>query len=130
MPASTLLAYRISLSALWIFTAITSVFFAPDIGYQVLSSAGITGELATVSIWAGSLVDLALGIWLLSGKKLKACCMAQLVVMTAYTLILTVIAPHFWLHPFGPLTKNIPIGMMINGIWSSDHSIDVGTINQ
>jgi len=107
------LVARLSLAVLWIFTGITSAFLAPEIGYEVLAIGGITGRLADLSIAAGSLLDVILGIWVLSGKQLKACYAVQCLAMLTYTLLLTVIAPSFWLHPFGPLTKNIPIGVLI-----------------
>ncbi len=104
---------RLSLAFLWIFTGLTSSFFAPDIGYQVLAEAGIIGGLAKLLVYGGSLVDIALGIWLLTGKGLRACCHIQIIIILTYTVLLTLISPAFWLHPFGPLTKNIPILALI-----------------
>ena len=106
-------AARVSLSFLWISTGITSLFFAKDIGYEVLAQGGITGGLADVALISGSLLDIAIGIWLLTNRQLRVCYLLQLAVMTTYTLLLSVIAPHFWLHPFGPLTKNIPIAVLV-----------------
>jgi hypothetical protein len=34
---------------------------------------------------------------------------AQFLVVLAYSALLTMGAPHWWLHPFGPLSKNLPI---------------------
>ena len=107
------LVARLSLCFLWLFTGITSVFFAKDIGYEVLAAGDIDGALASFSIYSGSILDLAIGIWLLIGKNLRACYLMQMVVITLYTLLLTVIDPSFWVHPFGPLTKNIPLLVMI-----------------
>lgn len=113
MTEKVYLAARLSLSFLWVFTGITSEFFAKEIGYEVLESAGITGALANFSILFGSVLDVLIGIWLLVGKSLKLCYLVQIVVIVSYTLLLTVIEPGFWIHPFGPLTKNIPILVMI-----------------
>jgi len=107
------LAARLSLVFLWFFTGITSAFFAQNIGYEVLAKGGITGHLATFCIFSGSLLDVIIGIWLLSGKQLKICYLVQMIVITIYTLLLTAIEPNFWMHPFGPLTKNIPLLVMI-----------------
>jgi len=114
------LAARLSLGFLWVFTGITSAFFARDIGYEVLANGGITGILATFSIFSGSVLDVAIGIWLLTGKKLKICYLVQMVVIALYTLLLSVIDPDFWLHPFGPLTKNIPLLVMIYYLHSKE----------
>ncbi len=113
-------AARFSLSFLWIFTGLTSSFFAQDIGYEGLSKGGITGPSASACILAGSLVDIALGLWLLLGWRLRTCYQIQITVIVIYTLLLTVVDPSFWLHPFGPLTKNIPILVLILMISESE----------
>ena len=114
------LAARLSLSFLWLTTAIASVYFAKDIGFDVLAHGGIHGPLANICIWSGSLLDLAIGIWLLSGKRLKWCYLIQIVVIIFYTILLSLIKPDFWLHPFGPLTKNIPLLVMIFYLYRSE----------
>lgn len=112
------LAARLSLGFLWVFTGITSQFFAQDIGYEVLAAGGITGSLANFSILSGSVLDVVIGIWLVAGFKLKLCYLVQLAVIVSYTLLLSIIEPAFWLHPFGPLTKNIPLLVMIYYLYS------------
>ena len=39
----------------------------------------------------------------------------SIVVVLGYTLIVTAALPELWLHPFGPLLKNLPIlaGLML-----------------
>lgn len=113
MNAKIYLAARLSLSFLWLFTGITSEFFAKEIGYDVLANIGITNNVADLVILSGSIVDIAIGIWLLIGKNLTLCYLIQLVTIISYSLLLTVIEPEFWIHPFGPLTKNIPLLVMI-----------------
>ncbi|EXJ11894.1 hypothetical protein D791_01267 [Nitrincola nitratireducens] len=105
-----------------IFTGITSEFFAKEIGYEVLAYGGIVGALADISILSGSVLDILIGIWLLLGKKLKRCFQLQMIVIVTYTLLLTAIDPSLWLHPFGPLTKNVPILVMIYGLYKHECS--------
>ncbi len=102
-----------ALAFLWIFTGLTSIFFSPEIGYQILASASINGLLADVFVYAGGGLDIALGLWLLSSVKRAECCAAQIALIVLYTVLLTFIEPNFWLHPFGPITKNIPIIVLI-----------------
>ena len=116
-----LLWARLSLSFLWLFTGLTSWFFAPYIGYEILASAGIGGGLAQVCVVAGSVLDITLGVWLLSGKALVWCYRVQLLVIVLFTVLLTIIAPGYWLHPFGPVTKNLPVLALI-GLLLSDRS--------
>jgi hypothetical protein len=112
------LAARLSLSFVWIVTGISSIFLAREIGLEVLAKGGITGPLANFCILSGGVLDGAIGVWLLLGLRLKTCYLVQLIVITTYTLLLTVIDPGFWIHPFGPLTKNIPMLVMIYYLYS------------
>ncbi len=104
---------KLSLAFLWVFTGLTSLFFAPELGYQILAKANITGDSAHLIIYGGALLDICLGFWFLSSWKLKTCCLIQITTIVIYTLLLSIIEPTFWLHPFGPLTKNIPIIILI-----------------
>lgn len=104
---------KYSVSFLWIFTGLTSIYFSPDIGYGILADAGIKGLLADISVYSGAILDIALGIWFLTSFKQQLCCMVQITIIVIYTLLLTFIDPSYWLHPFGPITKNIPIVFLI-----------------
>ncbi|WP_440875370.1 DoxX-like family protein [Thalassotalea sp. PLHSN55] len=108
-----------ALAFLWIFTGLTSIYFSPEIGYEILASANITGSMAAYSVYAGGTLDIILGLWLLTSIKTKVCCIVQVATIVLYTLILTVIDASFWLHPFGPITKNIPIIVLIIFVYSS-----------
>lgn len=108
-----LLASRLSLSLLWLFTAASSFWWGRTIGYEVLAKQEITGPFADLCINAGSLVDAAIGLWLLTAYKLQWCYRAQFIIILSYTILLSFIDPSFWLHPFGPLTKNIPLLVFI-----------------
>ncbi|MBK6611394.1 MAG: hypothetical protein IPG29_11030 [Sphingobacteriales bacterium] len=33
----------------------------------------------------------------------------QLLFIVVYTIIISILAPQHWLHPFGPISKNIPL---------------------
>lgn len=108
-----LLASRLSLSLLWLFTAASSFWWGRAIGYEVLAKQEMTGAFADLCINAGSLVDAVIGLWLLTAYKLQWCYRAQLIIILSYTILLSIIDPSFWLHPFGPLTKNIPLLVFI-----------------
>lgn len=111
---------RMALAFLWIFTGLTSLFFAPETGYTILAQAEITGFTADFLVYGGSLVDIGLGIWIVSGRWHQPCCIIQICIITLYSILLTIISSDFWLHPFGPLTKNIPILALILIIYSAD----------
>ncbi|MCY1309360.1 putative protein-like family protein [compost metagenome] len=104
---------RLSLVFLWLATALVSVSSGRELGYQVLAGGGIEGRLADLCLYGGAALDLILGIWLLSGRAMLACLRIQGVVVLVYSLLLSLIDPSFWAHPFGPLTKNVPILALI-----------------
>jgi len=111
---------RFSLALLWIFTALSSAFFSPEIGFKVLANAGISGSIAKACLYAGSVLDLLIGLWLISRWQLKKCYLLQVIVIVINSLLLSIIDPSFWLHPFGPLTKNLPILALIYALYCAD----------
>lgn len=113
VPAYVELIARLSLSFLWLFTATTSFWWGRNIGYEVLAQQHIQGEFADLCINAGSILDAGIGCWLLTGRKLGWCYKLQIILIASYSILLSFIAPEFWLHPFGPITKNIPILALI-----------------
>jgi len=104
---------KYSLAFLWIYTGLVSSLVMPSIGFSVLYSAGISGQLASLFVYGGSLVDIAIGIWILSNKASRLCYQVQIATIITFTLLLTFIDPSYWFHPFGPLTKNLPILALI-----------------
>ena len=104
---------RLTIAFLWLITGVTSLWGAPEIGYEVLAKGNIYGFYADACLVLGSVVDILLACWILLSIRLVWCGWVQILVITAYTIILTIIAPEFWLHPFGPLTKNLPILLFI-----------------
>ena len=113
MSRTEQLLARLSLALLWLLTAAVSLTAGKAIGVEVLHSASIPEPLIDPLIWAGSLLDLGIGLWLLFGRALRLCCVLQLMVIVGYSLLLSLLAPAFWLHPFGPLSKNVPILVLI-----------------
>jgi hypothetical protein len=109
---------KYSLALLWIWTGLTSIVFSPEIGYKILAGASITGLVAEVAIYAGGILDILLGLWLLTAFKTKLCCITQVSMIIVYTALLTFIDSSFWLHPFGPITKNIPIIVLIGYVYA------------
>lgn len=104
---------KISLAFLWMFTGLTSLFFSPKLGFNLLENVNITGINAILLVYSGVLLDITLGIWVLSSWKIKICYTIQFFTIITYTILLSIIDPSFWLHPFGPLTKNLPILVLI-----------------
>lgn len=98
-----------AMAFVWIFTAFTSAFFDLDSGYELLKNGGIEGVSATLLIYLGAAADLALGVGMLTPKYRLSAMRLQIALMMGYSIIISFIIPAQWLHPFGPVTKNLPM---------------------
>ena len=109
---------RASLVVVWLATAVVSVWELHGQSRELLAglptawAGGHAPWLPTAIILAGAAVDAVLGLWLAlrPGRKAYG---AALLMMLAMTLLATAIHPAWWLHPFGPLTKNLPIAAIL-----------------
>lgn len=105
---------RLSLVAVWLVTAIVSMVELDGQSRQVLAQAGITSPpwLVQGLIVGGAAADLAIGLalWWRPGGASYA---AAFGVMLAMTVVATALQPSLWLHPLGPLLKNLPIAALL-----------------
>jgi hypothetical protein len=105
---------RASLIAVWLFTAVASIVELNGQSREVLAAAGITSPpwLVQLLIGGGAAADLVVGIalWRWPGRASYG---AALALMVAMTLVATVLQPSLWLHPLGPLLKNLPIAALL-----------------
>lgn len=99
---------RFSVALVWIWTGIVSLGLYPiEDSYQLLARVGITGALAFVMLYGAAVLDLLVGIGTLVLPRRRWLWLLQLAVIGGYTLIITFKLPEFWLHPYGPLSKNL-----------------------
>ncbi|WP_341888155.1 DoxX-like family protein [Variovorax sp. YR752] len=105
---------RLSLVAVWLFTAIASLVELDGQSRRVLADAGIASPpwLVQSLIVGGAAADLAIGLalWL---RPSRIVYLSAFVLMLAMTLVATVLQPSLWLHPLGPLLKNLPIAALL-----------------
>ena len=100
---------RFSIVFVWLATAIVSVWELHGQSTQLLLAAGVQDPaLARLLILAGAGVDAVLGLAILL-RPARWSYLAALATMVLMTLVATVFDPSLWLHPLGPLTKNLPI---------------------
>lgn len=103
-------ALRWSLAFVWLATAGASLWEIHGQGGELLIRAGVQGlALRDALAGSGALLDLALGLALV-WRPGRLAYWAALAAMGAMTLAATFLLPDLWLHPLGPLTKNVPIG--------------------
>ena len=117
---------RWSLVFVWLATAVVSVVELKGQSRELLAglpSGWTTGDAAwmpTAIILAGAAADAALGLWL-ALRPGRSAYLAALALMGAMTLLATLIHPAWWLHPLGPLTKNLPIAAILLVLLKDEH---------
>ena len=102
---------RLSLAIVWIAAGVVSMGFYPvSESLWMLSRVGLTGAVALAALYGSALFDIALGLATLFWRgNRRWLWKVQAATIVAYTAILTIFLPEYWLHPFGPVVKNIPI---------------------
>lgn len=106
---------RWAIALVWIVTGIVSLGLYPvQESYALLARTGITGALAPLMLYGAALMDLVFGIGTLTLKRRRWLWLAQLALILFYTVVISFRLPEFWLHPYGPLLKNLP---MLAAIW-------------
>lgn len=104
---------RATVALTWLVSGIVSLGLYPTSeSMALLARVGLEGIVATVALYGAASIDLLLGagVYVFRGRRLWR---AQLAVIAAYTALLSIFIPELWLHPFGPLLKNIPLAAAI-----------------
>jgi uncharacterized protein YbjT (DUF2867 family) len=107
---------RVAIALVWITAGVVSVGLYPiEDSLALLEPTGLTGTLAYAALYGAALLDVALGIATLMMKRRRALWLFQAALILAYTAIITVALPEQWLHPYGPVVKNLP---MLAALWT------------
>jgi uncharacterized protein YbjT (DUF2867 family) len=115
-------ALRLAIAFVWIWTFVVSIGLYPrDQSLELLARVGIEGAWAQLALVGAALFDLALGIATLlvpARGRARWLWPLQLALIAFYTLAISIAMPEFWLHPFGPLSKNLPMVAGILLLWA------------
>ena len=98
-------AIRLTLAVLWLASAALGLTLQPG-----------SFPMIDAPLWAarlGGLIDLGIGLALLRNWRPRLIGHAQLAMVAAYTVGLSLLAPALWADPFGGLLKNLPILALI-----------------
>jgi uncharacterized protein YbjT (DUF2867 family) len=101
---------RVSVALVWIATGIVSLGLYPVAdSLALLARVGLHGNVALVSLHVAAGLDLALGVGTLVLRNRRWLYALQALVILGYTVIITLWLPEYWLHPYGPVLKNLPL---------------------
>ncbi len=100
----------VSIAAVWIGSGLVTLFGFPHQTSEAwLLRVGIPEAWTGVTLVTASLLDIVLGIAMLFRRPLRLVLALQLILIVGFSAILTLRMPELWLHPFGPLLKNLPL---------------------
>ncbi|UGQ46426.1 SDR family oxidoreductase [Massilia endophytica] len=108
---------RVSIAAVWLWTAWVSAFVYPVAdSYLLLERTGIPAALRPLMLYGASAFDLLMGLGslFLARHWRRWLWLAQLALIGFYTAVIAWKLPEFLWHPYGPLSKNLP---MLAAIW-------------
>jgi len=113
---------RIALALLWIGTGLVSFgLFPPSEFYVILAQAGIRGPVAEFALFGGAAVNLALGAMMLVNWRVAKVALAMLALLIVYSLAALLLPSEYWLNPFAPILKNIPIGVALLALMAMEN---------
>ncbi|MES9927815.1 MAG: SDR family oxidoreductase [Candidatus Thiodiazotropha sp. 6PDIVS] len=103
-------ALRMSIAFVWLFTGYLSAFVFPiESSYDLLSEVGIEQRYAPLFLYGAAGMDIALGIVTAFAYRIQLTGTLQIAMIVLYTLIISIYLPDQWIHPFGPISKNLPL---------------------
>ena len=112
---------RGSVALVWIVTGIVSFGVYPvHDSLALLARAGVPEGLRAAMLYGAASLDLLLGVltlWPMRAAARRRLWLAQIALIAGYTLIITLKLPEFWLHPYGPVLKNLPLLALLWLLW-------------
>jgi uncharacterized membrane protein YphA (DoxX/SURF4 family) len=103
---------RAGMAILWLTEGLFAcVLFQGEEIRRVAASTGLAYPDPATFLYVGGVLQIlsAAAALLLRGRPLRLLLAAQLLGLAGVCVVVTRYDPALWLHPFGPLTKNVPV---------------------
>ena len=111
---------RAALALVWLYSGVVSLGLYPvGDSLALLARLGLEGGVARVALYGAAALDLVFA-WLTWRGRPRAIWPAQVALILFYSLAIAWRLPEYWLHPFGPLAKNVPMLAVILSLWYLD----------
>ena len=105
---------RLIIGFVWIWSGVVSAFLYPQpLALELLHEIGVPMGVDVPLLYVASFLDIGIGVLTIVGYQLQRLLFLQIVLIAVYTLLLSLLAPYHWLHPFGPVLKNLPLVVTI-----------------
>jgi uncharacterized protein YbjT (DUF2867 family) len=101
---------RCSIALVWIWTGVVSLGVYPrELSFELLGRSGVPPALQPLMLYGAALLDLGFGAATLVLRRRRGLWLAQIALIVLYSVIISIQLPEFWLHPYGPMSKNLPM---------------------
>src|SRR4051794_11176849 len=98
-----------TLSLFWILTAFISLGPGWGYGIDLLREGGVEGRAAALTVIAGALADLLIGVAIACRRTSRYGLYAAIAITFVYACIGTMLVPRLWADPLGPMLKIWPV---------------------
>lgn len=113
MHTQDLILMRYTLATVWLVTGVLSLgIFPQSESLGLLAQVGLRADVALVALCGSASLDILLGILTIT-RPSPMLWRAQAMLVIAYSVVIACYLPEYWLHPFGPVLKNLPILMLL-----------------
>ena len=113
MKPADLRLIRTTLAIIWLVTGMLSLGIYPQQdSLHLLSRIGLQGAPALAVLYLAATLDIVLGLLTLFMRR-KILWVLQALLIFFYTVMISFWLPEFWLHPFGPILKNLAMLMLL-----------------
>jgi len=101
---------KLSIAFVWLYSGFVSLFIYPvESSFNLLEQVGITSPLNQFVLYAAASLDFIIGLTILVNYHVKAIGKFQIALILGYTVLISLFLVEQWAHPFGPVSKNIPL---------------------
>lgn len=104
---------RASLAAIWVGSGIAGLLATPSEAAVFVGPLGVPAGWQAPLVVAASLLDIALGVALLTRRGEGVAIGLMFLCVVAYTLVLGVASPAVWLDPMGGVLKNLALLVLL-----------------
>jgi hypothetical protein len=87
--------------------------FPPTEFYVMLGELGLTGPIAEVALFGAAGLNMVLGVLLLVKWRTGWVATAMLALLAVFSFAALLLPHEYWLTPFAPILKNLPIGVAL-----------------
>ena len=114
------LALRLGLGFIWMYEGLVPKLLVPitKLERDVVAASGLVPNgFESPFIQGLGVLEILLGVLVAAGIWLRPLCVVQAASVASFTLIIPIAHPSALSHPFGLLSKNIPILGAIVALW-------------